>query len=85
MYQYIYSSLFRPSFYGFIFNVIIILFALYMIYLNFEKIDQINMIYILLIVSISLGIHNLHHYKEEDIYYFYASNKTSHEPFTTRR
>jgi hypothetical protein len=81
MYQYISSSLLRPSFYGFIFNVAIILTAIYLTYKNFYKIDDLNLIYILLIMSITFGIHNLHHYKEEEIY---ASNKTSQEPFTTR-
>jgi hypothetical protein len=84
MYRYISNSLLRPSFYGFLFNAIIIVYALYLIFMNYKKIDEINLIYILLIASISFGIHNLHHYREETLYNYYASNKTSQEPFTTR-
>jgi hypothetical protein len=55
----------RPSFLSHIMNGLIILVAIYLYCMNHRNIDMANTLVILLLLSISFGIHGiLHHYEE---------------------
>lgn len=74
--------MYRPSFYGFIMNGIVLLIFIILFCQNYNKLDPVNLMWVALIASIAFGIHNLNHYWEEKIY---DSKSTSQEPLTTRR
>lgn len=62
----------RPSFLGFIANAILMTIILILVIkqLFFEKTDNITTIYLLMGLSIVIGIHTLHHYIEEIVFKF---------------
>lgn len=59
--------LFRPSFFSFIVNGLLILVFLILFYNTYPDISNRDLMYYALLASIAFGIHSMLHYREEKI------------------